>query len=174
MSQATARRRVAAEVDASSGRLPRVCRMPSVWKTALHPCSRRGRWGSALVWCTPADVQFLFWAWGRGSCSPFARNAQVIEGQLTWLVYIVGAVIRGRLSSSSAESQETIDGDLAARVFGLLQLCDAGFHTRRYEEHTRQRLDIALLSFFQNFRKVRAPTGMCKMAMGQRAFASHG
>eukprot|EP00951_Prasinocladus_malaysianus_P012227 scaffold91009_cov49-Prasinocladus_malaysianus.AAC.1 len=78
---------------------------------------------------------------------------QVVEGQLTWLVYIVGAVIRGRLSSSSAESQETIDGDLAARVFGLLQLTDSGFHVQRYSEHTRQRLDVALLAFFQNFRK---------------------
>mmetsp|Transcript_24027 Transcript_24027/g.60483 ORF Transcript_24027/g.60483 Transcript_24027/m.60483 type:complete len:1061 (+) Transcript_24027:348-3530(+) len=78
----------------------------------------------------------------------------VIEGQLTWLVYIVGAVIRGRLSSSSAESQETIDGDLAARVFGVLSLVDSGYHTRRYGEHTRQRLDTALLAFFQNFRKV--------------------
>jgi exportin-7 len=80
---------------------------------------------------------------------------QVIEGQLTWLVYIVGAVIRGRLSSSSAESQETIDGDLAARVFGVLSLVDNGYHVRRYGEHTRQRLDIALLAFFQNFRKAR-------------------
>ena len=50
--------------------------------------------------------------------------------------------------------QETIDGDLAARVFGLLQSCDAGFHQGRYGERSRQRLDIALLSFFQSFRKV--------------------
>lgn len=28
-----------------------------------------------------------------------------MEGQLTWLVHLVGAIIRGRLSSSSAESQ---------------------------------------------------------------------
>ena len=29
----------------------------------------------------------------------------LLEGRLTWLVHIVGAIIRGRLSSSSAESQ---------------------------------------------------------------------
>lgn len=29
----------------------------------------------------------------------------VLEGQLSWLVYIIGAVIKGRLTSSSAESQ---------------------------------------------------------------------
>jgi len=29
----------------------------------------------------------------------------VLEGQLAWMVYIVGSVLKGRLSSSSAESQ---------------------------------------------------------------------
>lgn len=28
-----------------------------------------------------------------------------MEGQLTWLVHLVGAIIKGRLSSSTAESQ---------------------------------------------------------------------
>jgi len=78
----------------------------------------------------------------------------VLEGQLTWLVYIIGSIIKGRLSSSSAESQETIDGDLASRVFGVLAVADEGFHTQRYGEVSRQRLDTALLHFFQCFRKV--------------------
>ena len=50
--------------------------------------------------------------------------------------------------------QEPIDGDLAARVFGLLQVVDTGTHAARVGEHARQRLDVALLGFFQNFRKV--------------------
>lgn len=50
--------------------------------------------------------------------------------------------------------QEPIDGDLAARVFGLLQVVDTGTHAQRVGEHSRQRLEIALLGFFQNFRKV--------------------
>ena len=50
------------------------------------------------------------------------------RGRLTWLVYIVGAVIRGRLSCSSAEPQESLDGDLAYRVFQLIQVMDMGFH----------------------------------------------
>ena len=29
----------------------------------------------------------------------------VLEGQLTWLVHVIGAVVRGRQSSSAAESQ---------------------------------------------------------------------
>ncbi|KAL6753879.1 armadillo-type protein [Haematococcus lacustris] len=83
-----------------------------------------------------------------------ANQLAVLEGQLTWLVYIIGAIIRGRLSSSNAESQEAIDGDLAARVFGLLALADEGLHLQRYGNLHRQRLDAALLHFFQCFRKV--------------------
>lgn len=78
----------------------------------------------------------------------------VLEGQLTWLVYVVGAIIRGRLSSSSAESQEVADGELALRVFQLIRVTDSGFHATRYGEMSRQRLDLALLLFFQHFRKV--------------------
>lgn len=55
----------------------------------------------------------------------------LLEGQLTWLVYIIGAVIKGRLSSAAADAQEAIDGDLASRVFGLLRLCDEGLHATR-------------------------------------------
>ena len=77
----------------------------------------------------------------------------VLEGQLTWLVYIVGAVIRGRLSSATAESQEAVDGELALRVFQLIRLMEAPGHAGRTAE-PRQRLELAVLGFFQNFRKV--------------------
>lgn len=121
----------------------------------------------------------------------------LLEGQLTWLTHIIGAILRGRLNQSALDTQvlhfqnlsqnilacfehrelialkslckpvsvmnvngnvffvqETIDGDLAVRVFGLLQMVDSGFHQTRYGERSRQRLDIAILSFFQSFRKV--------------------
>jgi exportin-7 len=78
----------------------------------------------------------------------------VVEGRLTWLVYIVGAVVRGRLSCSSSEPQESLDGDLAFRVFQLIQVMDQGFHATRYGAESRQRLDLAVLNFFGNFRKV--------------------
>eukprot|EP00897_Mesotaenium_endlicherianum_P004381 jgi/Mesen1/3971/ME000210S03214 len=78
----------------------------------------------------------------------------VMEGQLTWLVHIIGAIIKGRLSSSSAETQEVIDGELSARVFQLIQLTDTGSHSQRYHQRSKQRLDLAILSFFQSFRRV--------------------
>ena len=46
----------------------------------------------------------------------------ILEGQMTWLVYIVGALIRGRISSSAADSQEVIDGELASRIFQLIKV----------------------------------------------------
>ena len=77
------------------------------------------------------------------------------EGRLTWLIYIVGAVVRGRLSCGSAqEPQETLDGDLAFRVFQVIQVMDSGFHETRYGAESRRRLDLATLNFFGNFRKV--------------------
>lgn len=82
------------------------------------------------------------------------EQASLVEGQLTWLCLIVGAVIRGRLTSSAADSQEPLDGALASSVLVLLTSCDAGFHATRYAEPSRQRLDAAILSFFQGFRKV--------------------
>lgn len=78
----------------------------------------------------------------------------VLEGRLTWLVHLVGAVVRGRLNSTSGESQEPLDGVLSARVFALLRVMDQGYHTTRYGEESRQRLDIAVVQFFQSFRKV--------------------
>ena len=62
-----------------------------------------------------------------GSAGQDAVQLEVLEGQLTWLVHIVGAVISGRLSTTTAESQEIIDGDLTARAFGLLQIVDSGY-----------------------------------------------
>lgn len=62
----------------------------------------------------------------------------VLEGQLAWMVSIVGSVIKGRLSSSSssAESQESIDGELSGRIFGLLALMDTGEREGRISEDT--------------------------------------
>ncbi|KAK2077922.1 hypothetical protein QBZ16_003790 [Prototheca wickerhamii] len=61
---------------------------------------------------------------------------RLLEGQLAWLALIVGAVLKGRgASAGAAETQEAVDGDLAARGFRLLQA-------------------LALLSFLQAFRKV--------------------
>lgn len=47
-------------------------------------------------------------------------------GQLTWLVYIIAAIIGGHSFSSSniKEGEETIDADLARRMIELMRLLD--------------------------------------------------
>lgn len=119
-----------------------------------HLC--RFRYESTVTFLTqlldPAIAEFNHCTSLPPGSDPAALN--IVEGRLTWLVYIVGAVVRGRLSCSSAEPQETLDGDLAFRVFQLIQVMDTGFHTLRYAAESRQRLDLAILNFFGNFRKV--------------------
>ena len=56
---------------------------------------------------------------------------EVLEGQLTWLVHTIGAVIKGRMNTSGADTQEAMDGELATRVFGMLKVADSGLHTTR-------------------------------------------
>lgn len=88
----------------------------------------------------------------NGQTEPW--TIEVIEGQLTWIFHILTAVVRGRGNSSSADLHEQTDGDLSARIFSMLPILDTGLNALRYKERSRQRLDLALLAFFQAFRKV--------------------
>ncbi|XP_078152438.1 ARM repeat superfamily protein isoform X2 [Carex rostrata] len=78
----------------------------------------------------------------------------VIEGQITWLVHIIAAILKIRQSiSSTTESQELMDAELAARVLQVIKITDSGLHAQRYHDISKQRLDRAILTFYQNFRK---------------------
>jgi len=47
-----------------------------------------------------------------------------LTGRLTWLVYIIGAVIGGRVSFASTDEHDEMDGELVCRsvLFCLLSL----------------------------------------------------
>ena len=80
----------------------------------------------------------------------------VVESQLTWLVHIVAAVIRGRVSSSSSGSEpyEHMDGDLIARIFTVMRASEANtMHAQRFSHRSKQRLELALISFMQSLRR---------------------
>lgn len=83
-----------------------------------------------------------------------ANNLDILESQLAWLVHIIGAIIKGRMNNSGTDTHETIDGDMAARVFALSSVSDTGAHTNRHGMRSRQKLDLALIDFYQNFRRV--------------------
>ncbi|CAI9102605.1 OLC1v1000900C2 [Oldenlandia corymbosa var. corymbosa] len=78
----------------------------------------------------------------------------IIEAKLSWIVHIIAALLRVKQGSSySSDSQEVIDAELAARVLRLVNVTDTGLHSKRYGEFSKQRLDRAILTFFQYFRK---------------------
>ncbi|GCB78918.1 hypothetical protein scyTo_0018672 [Scyliorhinus torazame] len=49
--------------------------------------------------------------------APSGRNVEIAiqEGRLAWLVYIVGAVIGGRLTFTCTDEQDSMDGELVYR-----------------------------------------------------------
>ncbi|XP_074108338.1 ran-binding protein 16 isoform X1 [Cotesia typhae] len=71
------------------------------------------------------------------------------EGQLTWLVYIIGSAIGGRVSFNSNEEHDAMDGELVCRVLQLMNLTDSGLSQGGCEK-----LELAMLSFFEQFRKI--------------------
>ncbi|KAJ4771637.1 ARM repeat superfamily protein [Rhynchospora pubera] len=99
----------------------------------------------------------LLQAYTERAATPIAGDQSellVIEGQITWLVHIIAAIVKIRQSvSSTTETQELMDAELAARVLQLIKITDSGLHGQRYHDKSKQRLDRAILTFFQNFRK---------------------
>ncbi|XP_041371291.1 exportin-7-like isoform X3 [Gigantopelta aegis] len=71
------------------------------------------------------------------------------EGRLTWLVYIIGSVIGGRVSFASTDDHDAMDGELVCRVLQLMNLTDS-----RLTQGGCEKLDLAILSFFEQFRKI--------------------
>lgn len=73
----------------------------------------------------------------------------VQQGRLSWLVYIIGSVIGGRVSFASTDEHDAMDGELVCRVLQLMNLTDS-----RLPQGGCEKLDLAILSFFEQFRKI--------------------
>ncbi|KAK7848532.1 exportin-7 [Quercus suber] len=85
-----------------------------------------------------------------------ADNIQLslAEVKLAWIVHIVAAILKTKqISGFSGELQEVFDAELSARVWQLINVTDSGLHSQRYGELSKQRLDCAILTFLQQFRK---------------------
>ena len=89
----------------------------------------------------PADVQ---------------QRVAIMEGQLTWLVYMIGAIIGGHSWSSAhmGDGDETIDASLSRRVLQLAQGVDYRLTHSSGAGRSDAMLEAALLFYFQNFRRV--------------------
>ncbi|XP_071044353.1 exportin-7 isoform X2 [Parasteatoda tepidariorum] len=80
---------------------------------------------------------------------PSQVETAVQEGQLTWLVYIIAAAIGGRVSFSTADEYDAMDGELICRVLQLMNLTD-----NRISQGGCEKLELATIYFFQQFRKI--------------------
>ncbi|KAG7356446.1 Importin-beta N-terminal domain containing protein [Nitzschia inconspicua] len=97
---------------------------------------------------------------GNGPTSSAPADAQqsmlIVEGQLTWLTYMVGAIIGGHSWSSShmGDGEETIDASLSRRALQLAQGIDFRLTSTNGIGRASAQLEQAVLFYFQNFRRV--------------------
>ncbi|KAK4814112.1 hypothetical protein QYF61_008207 [Mycteria americana] len=72
----------------------------------------------------------------------------VQEGHLAWLVYFVGTFVGGRLTYTSTDEHDAMDGELSCRVFQLISLMDA-----QLPQSSNEKVELAILWFLDQFRK---------------------
>ncbi|KAI8616087.1 Xpo7 protein [Chytriomyces sp. MP71] len=87
--------------------------------------------------------------------SYFRTKLSYVEGKLTWIVYIMGACVGARSPTQNTEEHEILDGSLAAKILHLMNM-DGNFVVRLREmgDTSNRSLDLALLYFFYQFRKI--------------------
>lgn len=85
-----------------------------------------------------------------------AQQVTILEGQLTWLTYIVGSIVGGHSWSSSqvGNGEETLDASLSKRVLQLSQVIDYRLTQSNGAGKADSKLEVAMLYYFQNFRRV--------------------
>ncbi|XP_053623394.1 exportin-7-B isoform X2 [Plodia interpunctella] len=77
------------------------------------------------------------------------QQTLILQGQLTWLVYIIGAAIGGRASATTCDDNDAMDGELVCRVLQLMNLTDS-----RLANGGCEKLELAMMSFFEQFRRI--------------------
>ena len=95
------------------------------------------------------------------------------SGQLSWLVYLIGCVVGGKIVHSTTNEYDSMDGQLVCRYALIIILCSY-FHLAEsihdfsfsrvlqlmnlidsnLPQHGSEHLDLAILNFFEQFRKI--------------------
>lgn len=85
-----------------------------------------------------------------------SQQVTILEGQLTWLTYIIGSIVGGHSWSSSqvGNGEETLDASLSKRVLQLAQVIDYRLTQSNGVGKADSKLEVAMLYYFQNFRRV--------------------
>ncbi|KAF9187737.1 hypothetical protein BGZ51_001122 [Haplosporangium sp. Z 767] len=96
-----------------------------------------------------------------GSISPtvgsndIKERLNVVEMQLTWMVYMIAALVGGRLSYQSTGEQDQMDGEMSSEVFGFihqLQLWTAQRPLYLASPDAHLYVQSAILHFYTQFR----------------------
>mmetsp|Transcript_11656 Transcript_11656/g.18039 ORF Transcript_11656/g.18039 Transcript_11656/m.18039 type:complete len:1117 (+) Transcript_11656:131-3481(+) len=84
------------------------------------------------------------------------NRVAIVEGQLTWLTYIVGTIVGGHSWSAAhmGDGEETIDASLSRRTLQLAQGIDFRLTSSNGAGRADPQLECAMLYYFQNFRRV--------------------
>ena len=79
-----------------------------------------------------------------------SKEARLAEGRVTWLVFLVGSAVGGRVAFSTSEEQAAADGALISKVLQLLRLYDE----RLSSSGGSEQLQLAAIYFLAQFRKI--------------------
>lgn len=108
--------------------------------------------------CAKLYAQLLAEAEGAPahSSADSTQRLRQCEGELAWLVYIIGTVLGSHQTpSSQSEAQQAVDAELTCTVLQLIVLLDAPATVRRRHGHrSSEHLELAIAFFMQQFRKV--------------------
>eukprot|EP00978_Attheya_sp_CCMP212_P036794 scaffold169478_cov55-Attheya_sp.AAC.2 len=85
-----------------------------------------------------------------------AQRLAIVEGQLTWLTYMVGTIVGGHSWSGAqmGDGEEAIDASLSRRALQLAQGVDYRLTSSNGAGRSDPKLELAILFYFQNFRRV--------------------
>jgi exportin-7 len=100
-----------------------------------------GHLGTSNTESAPADI---------------SKQVKIIEGQLTWLTYMIGTIVGGHSWSSAhlSDGDENIDASLSRRTLQLAQIVDYRLTSSNGAGKADPKLEQAFLYYFQNFRRV--------------------
>ena len=85
-----------------------------------------------------------------------SKQLLLLEGRMTWLTYMVGAVIGSQSASDprKTKAEQVWDGQLSRCVFRLVQLLDFRLNSSAGAGKCDPKLEIAILNYFKSFKKV--------------------
>lgn len=83
----------------------------------------------------------------------FRRQLMIMEGRLTWLVNMVGAVIGSQTIDTKKGSDNLWDGQLSRLVFQLVQMLNYRMESTLGQSKCDEKLEIAILEYFKSFKR---------------------